>query len=250
MQALEDLRRIDKLVSRVVRAQLRTMGRFCDIRTLQDEARSAMLERMAVAYAGNVEVTEPELLKAGMKELDAIAWSNGRESRPRAQAYWMDVAGDDGIELGEGLPARTRTLEDPFSERIIERMALTKVFESLKGGSQEVLLTVAVHDGDIPGSATHLCRSEGDTYRVLHRAREEFFSAWFDWERPPKVPNLKRRNRNPSTHCSKGHEFTPENTGTFLSGVNRGRRYCRACSNANAARWKARKKTQAEGMNA
>lgn len=36
--------------------------------------------------------------------------------------------------------------------------------------------------------------------------------------------------RNVATHCGKGHEFTPENTGRVESGLRRGQRFCRECA--------------------
>lgn len=38
--------------------------------------------------------------------------------------------------------------------------------------------------------------------------------------------NMRRSARSQQTHCKRGHEFTPENTGRNA----RGHRYCRACA--------------------
>jgi len=38
-----------------------------------------------------------------------------------------------------------------------------------------------------------------------------------------------------ATHCPKGHEYTPENTRTYLSGPQKGRRKCRICIRAQDA---------------
>lgn len=39
------------------------------------------------------------------------------------------------------------------------------------------------------------------------------------------------------THCSKGHEFTPENTGYYPHKDGRRRRQCRECNRQNCARY-------------
>jgi hypothetical protein len=48
-----------------------------------------------------------------------------------------------------------------------------------------------------------------------------------------KEYNLLILDRQPRTHCLRGHELNEENTGVVISD-NRVKRYCRICSRANA----------------
>ncbi len=57
---------------------------------------------------------------------------------------------------------------------------------------------------------------------------------------------LRGRNVNrEKTHCSGGHEFTPENTRIASRSGRKGERVCRTCSNAAVSRFSARR---AEGV--
>ena len=49
-----------------------------------------------------------------------------------------------------------------------------------------------------------------------------------DWNnRQNAIARAARPPRQPATHCTYGHEWTPENTRTY-----KGKRFCRACHNA------------------
>ncbi len=52
-------------------------------------------------------------------------------------------------------------------------------------------------------------------------------------QRKRALAKLNRLPRQPKKTCSKGHEFTPENTGIHKKKDNRTHRYCRACYNNN-----------------
>ena len=61
------------------------------------------------------------------------------------------------------------------------------------------------------------------------------------------VCNRKRAPRRPprkATHCTHGHEFTPENSAIRASGVDKGKRSCRACQKASWQRYRAKKRAQ------
>lgn len=86
-----------------------------------------------------------------------------------------------------------------------------------------------IHNGPIPDGMTvdHLCFTPACVnprhLRVLTRSA-----------------NSKNQRSAQRTHCSQGHEYTPENT-YLKPGARNGRRTCRACQRAAVARYKSRR---------
>lgn len=119
--------------------------------------------------------------------------------------------------------------------RVVERVTLAQIWPSLTPRQREALTALAAH-GDYMLAAESL-GIEPQTYRaLLGRARREFFTLWHEHEVPSRQWGTDRRvgvhGQELATHCSKGHEWTPENTNTrrrMVRGKVSKRRVCRAC---------------------
>lgn len=242
LDMLEDLREVDRMARRCVRRTLRFRSGW-DVHDMTQEARAAILERLAWASAANVEISAADLLAAASRELDALDREQNRALGDRATVYWMDIAGDDGIPQVTG-NVKVHTDEAPFVEPFIERLALIQAFRQLRPSSQEILLVHALHDCRAEATAEHLLVTPTRVFQRLRQARQEFYEHWFDWEPVPAgIPSARRRDVDRSTHCAQGHEFTPENTSYRLDSGRRKRyRYCLTCNRENVARQKARRK--------
>lgn len=210
LDMLEDLREVD----RIARWCVSHNQWVVDPHDAYQEARSAILERVAEAVGG-AEVTGRDLVEAGKRAIgQMVAADRGDDqSKPRVRSYWAPVAAD------------------PSEERIVERLALAEVFSSLTPWEQQQLLTFAAH-GSAATASAHLGLTRNALTISLGKARRTFFDRWFDWEQPPPLPRLpSARGERLHTHCSRGHEFTPENTVRMTGMTSRalsGRR-CRAC---------------------
>lgn len=79
----------------------------------------------------------------------------------------------------------------------------------------------------------HLCR-------IRNCVNPDHLEAVTNWENTKRGASFIGKNHL-KTHCDSGHEFTVENTGRSKDG----KRYCRACKRALAARKYAKKKVQA-----
>jgi hypothetical protein len=90
--------------------------------------------------------------------------------------------------------------------------------------------------GPIPEGLTidHLCRNKG-CVRPDHL------------EPVPATLNTSRSHefRARRTHCDKGHEFTPENTGWITPRDSYPYRYCRQCSRKRVNRWRQKNRVSA-----
>lgn len=224
---LADLRQIDRIARRCISWYIAWLD---DPGEALKESRSAILEKVAEAAAGE-EVTVHDLFTAGKVALRWTAKAEAKEDGSRAAMYW-----DAPVRSPHGGLRLAPQASDSMEDRIVERIALREVFTSLPTEEQTLLLTYAAHD-DVHAAASHM-GVHVDTFRTrLRAARGLFLETWFDWEQAPNLPKLSY-HKTLGTHCGRGHEFTPENTG-----YQRGRRssvqnkrYCKACRNARSAR--------------
>ena len=224
LDMLEDLREIDRMAQWCVSRNLAWVN---DPREALDEARSAILEKVAESAAG-AEVTKQDLVVAGKQAIRRMVKADNKGDGVNATTYWTPAA------------------SDPMDERIIERIALDEVFSSLSDDGQELLLTFVAH-GDSHAAAEHMGITPIALMKRLRLVRESFFRKWFDWEVAPTLPPLPRTRAELATHCGRGHEFTPESTG-YRRGKNttaRKVRYCRACVKHNQAQLAERKRAAA-----
>ena len=119
--------------------------------------------------------------------------------------------------------------EDRMAEMVADKIAFRQVLDQMRPDQIETLLiqSTSVNQQDAAKRAgvavsTHAAR--------LKDARQEWFDRWF-WPEPvPDLPRAAFKNREVSTHCKRGHEWTPENTRwrKATSGVGR-KRSCREC---------------------
>jgi hypothetical protein len=144
-----------------------------------------------------------------------------------------------GAGYGPGtMPAFVQFWHSPptaIEPRIVERVTLTQIWPALTPRQREALAALAAH-GDYLLAAESL-GIEPQTYRsLLGRARREFLRLWHEHEVPSRQWGTDRRvgvhGQQLATHCSRGHEWTPENTHTrrrMVRGKVSKRRVCRAC---------------------
>lgn len=232
MDLLEDLREVDRI------SWLCAVGksRFMDgqIAELFDEARSGILENIATSYQNGKELTRDDLFNAGFAAISSYWDEPDKHSGSRARGFWADWC--------TRLPAK-----DTFEERLVERVAIHEVLSSMPLNEQETLLLLAAH-GSVTSSAAHLGVSVKVMSSRTRKARARFFELWFDWEPAPPVPHSTHVLQQPATHCGRGHEFTPENTGKRAhkktGRIGRVYRYCIACNRENANAHRARLKNQ------
>lgn len=100
-------------------------------------------------------------------------------------------------------------------------------------GRQHVVHRIAyeMHAGPIPDGLQidHVCRNRS----CVNPAHMEPVTQRENIRRGVSPAGLNARK----THCKRGHEFTPDNTGIVKRG-----RYCRTCYRASNARWLARRR--------
>lgn len=243
LNPLADLRKIDKLASACA-YQARRYGYPFSLTEAVEEGWSAMVERLALSYASGVTVSREDLLAAGMKELMAQRREYNGARGDRAVMYWKDAgAGQENVTAGRVRHSVER--EAVFAKNIVDRMALREVLKQMPTDEQEVLLVFAANDCQAARAAQHLLISRQTFQRRLASARRLFYAIWFDWEPAPKIPAARKRNYNTElkTYCTKGHEFTAENTSEYFEKA-RGKRYryCLTCNRENSARQKAKRK--------
>lgn len=149
--------------------------------------------------------------------------------RPRFVQYWQDQ--------------RVTPSHEP---KIVEELAAHQVTDTLSPVYRDALIALAVH-GTYQAAADALGISYVALKARIATARRRVLADWFEGETPRRTHHVDRRvgayNKAPATHCSNGHEWTPENTHTrrrMVRGKQRSSRACRACeSERGAARWKA-----------
>lgn len=131
--------------------------------------------------------------------------------RPSFRAYWQATPSD--------------TPED----RITDRIALSQIWPHLTPRQQDVIVAVATYGS--PEAATEALGLAPSTVRAyLHHGRARAAALWWEGETPRPVQSRSRRSEV-ADRCTRGHEYTPENTLWRWRRERRSRtRACRACS--------------------
>lgn len=147
------------------------------------------------------------------------AWADYEyEPRPRFAQYWRDF------------------LATPSHEgRLVEELAVGQVIAVLAPIYRDAVVALAVH-GDYRRAAEGLDLKYSAFTDRLSTARRRVLAAWFEGETPRKIRTTDRRvgayGTALATHCSNGHEWTPENTHIrhrILRGKPHKSRVCKAC---------------------
>lgn len=225
---LADLRSIDRMARWCVRKNRHGMAGFTTA-DAYESARFAIIEKLAEASATDTEIAAADLMTAGKQAVRREMKLAGKHESAGALKYWAPTA------------------TDPWEERFIERMALHEVLQALPVDLQQTLILYVAHGCNISAAGAHLGIGNDAAYKRLRKIRERFVRSWFDWEKPAKPARRERVRQKPlATHCSKGHKFTPENTG-MAAGHNlkvRTARYCLTCD-AQRQRERYRERTPA-----
>lgn len=152
---------------------------------------------------------------------------------------------DDGHVMPRFMMWWSSTFVAPSPEdRIVEGIAAGQLLDLLGAIYRDAVVALAVH-GDYQRAADSLgIRYSTFTVR-LSTARKKMHAAWHQGETPRPLGTDRRvesRTATLATHCSAGHEWTPENT-TWHITVRNGRRYkrrwCRACGHDRGVRRRA-----------
>jgi hypothetical protein len=204
----------------------------------KDQADTAWSGIVEYLYTTEDEPAERDLLDAGTRALveDTKGYRKHHGLRnggliadgPRFATYWYEP------------PA------EPWEERVIERIAVNQILAQVKPHEVDALLALAAH-GDYAAAAEGLGLNYTTLTVRLSNARKTFRRHWFTPDTAPPIKGTDRRVGSRATplrtHCSSGHEFTPENTQWRAPRVpGRARtRVCRACeSDRSKARTAAR----------
>lgn len=144
-------------------------------------------------------------------------WSSADPTMPRFVQFW-----------GSGV---TPSHED----RVVERVAVYQAIDKVTGPYREAVVALAVAD-DYRAAAGLLGITDKALTTRLVTARRRFLAAWHEGETPHRPRRTDRRvgvhGKDLATHCSAGHEWSPENTRTSretVRGKGKTRRTCRAC---------------------
>lgn len=207
---LEDLRHLDKLAWT---AAWTCHARSLDASERHDAAIGAMQLLLAQVAAEGGLPTVLDLLNAGKRAITDETSAAVRDWQTvGSRVYWLDIP----------VPS------DP-GDSVPPRIALREVFAALAPRHQESLLRLALH-GDQHTAATALGVSYAVMQKRVREARLAFYALWWDGESAPLPPFDRRSQAALATHCSHGHEFTPENTRLRKATNGRGRkRACRQC---------------------
>lgn len=161
-----------------------------DYTTRRDVAWSAIAEAL---YAADEPPHRQELIRVGWQAIYAEVRDRyrhhgyqdrdgfaGHGTAPNFAAYWL------------GLPQVTPSPED----RVVERLALPRLLETLTDGQRQVVATLAAFEGDRPAAAVALGCSEKALNHQLRMARSRCLAAWLGGETPHRVSlrRLDRRN--------------------------------------------------------
>ena len=222
---LNDLDRLARTVV-VANAQWWPAG---DRKDQADTAWSGIVERL---YAVTDEPTERDLLEAGTRAL--VEDTKG---------YRKHHGLRDGGQIADGPRFATYWYEppsEPWEDRVIERIAAGQILTQVKSHEVDALLALAAH-GDYAEAAEGLGLKYTALTVRLSSARKTFRRHWFAPETAPPVKGttdrrIGSRTTELRTHCSKGHEFTPENT-YWRAARKAGRapsRYCKTCESARS----------------
>lgn len=159
------------------------------------------------------------------------AWSSTEGFTPRFAIYWNE-----------------RQITPSHEHRVVESIAADQVLEVLTPIYRDAIVALSVHEDYRTAAATLGIEYSAFTVRIS-TARKRLLAAWFEGETPHKVRQTDRRvgayDKELATHCSKGHEWTQENTQIrhrILRGKPHRSRVCRACEHdRSVARHKAKK---------
>lgn len=141
----------------------------------------------------------------------------------------------DAGGVGPRFVAFWTVVDDPVTDKILDRMALVSVWRSLDQKDRDVIAAMGML-----GTRTRAADALGmdrDYYNErLRNARRRALRMWFAPDAAP-LRLLSDRSRHAggpkATHCSKDHEWTPENTYWCRSRPGGAmRRICRACQKA------------------
>lgn len=152
--------------------------------------------------------------------------------RPRFMQFWQDY----------------RVVPSPET-KVVEGLAARHLVDALSPVYRDAVVALAVHD-TYQAAADALGISYVAFKARIGVARRQVLASWFEGETPRRTGRVDRRvgayGKELATHCSKGHEWTPENTHIrqrMVRGkVNRSR-VCRACeAERSTARWQATKR--------
>lgn len=235
MEIFDDLRAVDRIAKWAVARNTW----LADPWWAYEEARAAVLELIANAYNSGGDLTDRDLTLAAKRAVHRLGDEHQKDRGLNARKFW-DI---------------THTAPSPEG-RVVERLALREVFDVQPAANQELLLTLACH-GSATAAARHLGLPVKAMYKRLAKARQAFIETWFDWECPPPLAPVPRaRGQRLATHCGRGHEFTPENTGHSRSHVRKKgqqqrhqprvtNRWCRTCAKENNDRAAARRRAAA-----
>lgn len=199
----------------------------------KDQADTAWSGIVEYLYSATDTPTERDLLAAGTQALveDTKGYRKHHGLRdggliadgPRFAAYWYQP------------PA------EPWEDRVIERIAAEQIIAKVKPHELDAVLALAAH-GDYQAAADALGLKYTALTVRLSGARKTFRQHWYAPEVAPRMKGTDRRVGSRTaelrTHCSKGHEFTPENTYWRAPRVpGRARsRYCKQCESERGQR--------------
>lgn len=225
---LDDLNRIARTVV-VANAQ---WWRGADRHDQVGIAFSAIAEHL---YLADDMPNERELHTAGTAALveDAKAYRHHHGLRdgghglvgqaPRFAAYWYEP------------PA------DPWEDRVLERIAVAQIMPTLDEPLMQAVAALAALD-DYAVAADALDLKYGTLTARINRGRKAFRQHWYAPETAPATRGTDRRVGSRTaverTHCSEGHEFTPENTywrPSWKGPKYSPSKYCRICQGERRA---------------
>jgi hypothetical protein len=207
-----------------------------DYATRRDIAWSAIAEALVTS---DEPPARHDLIRAGSTAIyQEIRTTASQRGRPRDAYEFADKAHTPRFALFWQDYAVTPSPEG----RIVEHLAVRQCLDVLSQANLEALEALAVH-GDYQRAALAL-GLDGAAFRArLVRARRQVLAVWFEGETPRTDRRTDRRaashSRPLATHCSNGHEWTPENT-RIQHGMRNGRprrdRVCLACQRDREAR--------------
>ncbi|MEU6990320.1 hypothetical protein ABZ953_06615 [Streptomyces sp. NPDC046465] len=212
-----------------------------DARTRYDTAWSAIADALAVAD-GDDPPARTDLVRTGWQAIYAEVremrhtfgfkdrdGTTGVATAPRYVTYWT---------------VRHHDPEDGF----IERLAVRQILPTLPGLYRDAVMALAVH-GNYQDAADALGIGYTAFVARIRTARRRLHALWFAPETAPPVRGTDRRGaaygKAPATHCSSGHEWTPENTRMSSSWRGAGHAKVRRCRTCEAERSKARRGAEA-----
>lgn len=122
---------------------------------------------------------------------------------------------------------------------IVERLAVYEVLSRLTPTYLDAIIALAAH-GNYQDAAASMGLKQGAFNFRVAEARRRLVRLWLEHETPRPL-RIDRRvevaGKALSTHCGKGHEYTPENTRWRKNSGRRGMvRDCRACDTERSRR--------------